>query len=126
MSNLLYIEFGIILQTAIFKIDDIKIFFERGKTMEIERYWIENIGHVLNEIRAVFGYTQEQVAERLGISRQQLINIEHGKNYMRLDNLLKLCAVYGIEPGQLFAQAGVDIKAKQTSLKAKAKGKPRP
>lgn len=94
--------------------------------MEIERYWIENIGHVLNEIRAVFGYTQEQVAERLGISRQQLINIEHGKNYMRLDNLLKLCAVYGIEPGQLFAQAGVEIKAKQSSLKAKAKPKGRP
>ena len=93
--------------------------------MEIERYWIENIGHVLNEIRAVFGYTQEQVAERLGISRQQLINIEHGKNYMRLDNLLKLCAVYGIEPGQLFAQAVVDIKAKQSSLKAKAKPKSR-
>lgn len=93
--------------------------------MEIERYWIENIGHVLNEIRAVFGYTQEQVAERLGISRQQLINIEHGKHFMRLDNLLRLCAVYGIEPGQLFAEAGVDIKAKQSSLKAKAKPKSR-
>ena len=26
--------------------------------MEIEQYWIENIGHVLNEIRADFGYTQ--------------------------------------------------------------------
>lgn len=94
--------------------------------MEIERYWIENIGHVLNEIRAVFGYTQEQVAEYLGISRQQLINIEHGKNYMRLDNLLKLCAVYGIEPGQLFAEAGVDIKAKQSSLKVKTKGRRKP
>ena len=98
--------------------------------MEIERYWIENIGHVLNEIRAVFGYTQEQVAERLGISRQQLINIEHGKNYMRLDNLLKLCAVYGIEPGQLVAQAGVEIKAQQNipkgRPKGKAKGRPRP
>lgn len=94
--------------------------------MEIEQYWIENIGHVLNEIRAVFGYTQEQVAKQLGISRQQLINIEHGKNYMRLDNLLKLCAVYGIEPGQLFAEAGVAINAKQTSLKAKPKGQSKP
>lgn len=117
----MYIEFGIILQTPIFEIGVIKN-IERSKAMEIEQYWIENIGHVLNEIRAVFGYTQEQVAKQLGISRQQLINIEHGKNYMRLDNLLKLCAVYGIEPGQLFAEAGVEI----STLKAKHKGQSRP
>ncbi len=45
--------------------------------------------------------TQKEVAELLGITRQTLSQIEHGKALPRMDTLNKACKVFGVQPGDL-------------------------
>ncbi|MDT0656337.1 helix-turn-helix domain-containing protein [Staphylococcus chromogenes] len=55
-----------------------------------------NLPSRLKELRKNNKMTQEEVAEKIHISRQTLSNWETGKNYPDLQNLLYLCELYNI------------------------------
>ena len=63
------------------------------------------IGKVLNRIRFERfknGFSQEYVANELKISQSFYSRVESGKNSLKLDLLLKLAALFGIPPEELF------------------------
>lgn len=55
------------------------------------------LGNRIKELRNAFNYTQEEVAEQLGISRQKYARIENGMNPITLDLLSKLAMVMQVQ-----------------------------
>ena len=51
----------------------------------------------IKSARVNAGLTQLQAAKKLGISKYTLSAWEQGKRYPRLDDMLKLCKLYGVE-----------------------------
>lgn len=51
------------------------------------------IGRRIKEIRNKFGYTREELSERLGVSPQFIANTEQGRHRLSYDNLAKLCGL---------------------------------
>ena len=55
----------------------------------------KNIGKRLKELRTIHGFTQQQVADYLGIDQSNYSKIEHGKRQLRKMSKLKaLCLLY--------------------------------
>lgn len=50
----------------------------------------------LRELRKINNYTQEQLAERLDISRSKVSSIENGKREMSINDAIKLAQLYKI------------------------------
>lgn len=57
----------------------------------------ETIGKQLKELRLSRGWRQVYVAERVGLSRSQISNIESGKRALTLNTLKKFCELYQID-----------------------------
>ena len=55
----------------------------------------------LRAARVNAGLTQDQVKEKTGISRSTLTGWESGKVLPRLDNLQRICDLYGIQIGDV-------------------------
>ena len=55
-----------------------------------------NMKITLKAARINAGFTQEQVEAESGISRSTLYRWEHGKGFPRVNDLDKLCRMYGI------------------------------
>ena len=54
------------------------------------------LGGRIKALRTAKNYTQEQVAEQLGISRQKYARIENGSNSITLDILAKVAKMLGV------------------------------
>ena len=67
--------------------------------METERH----IGRRIAEIRKQKGMTQEYIASLFGNTPQWLSNIEREVRPISADELAKLAAILGVEPGIFFA-----------------------
>lgn len=63
------------------------------------------IGMRLKSTRESLGYTQDQVAQHLGINRVQLSYYENGKREIDMDTLIKLADLYGYSRAY-FVQGG--------------------
>ena len=61
------------------------------------------VGNKLRAQRKRLGYTQEQVAEAIGITPAFMGHIERGERGMALDTLLPLCNVYHITMDYLWS-----------------------
>ncbi|MGX6978082.1 helix-turn-helix domain-containing protein [Vagococcus elongatus] len=55
-----------------------------------------DIGRKLKEARLASGMTQEQVAEKIGVSRQSISNWENEKNFPDIISVIHLSDVYGV------------------------------
>lgn len=55
-----------------------------------------NIAERLQELRKKAGYSQEQVAEKLGISRQAISKWESGQGKPEIDNIVRLTEIYEV------------------------------
>ena len=56
---------------------------------------IDKMGERLRELRLIYGFTQQQVADYLEIDQSHYSKIEHGKRYIRtLHQLEDLCDLY--------------------------------
>ena len=55
-----------------------------------------DIAERLQELRKKAGYSQEQVAEQLGLSRQAVSKWESGQGKPEIDNVVKLVELYGV------------------------------
>ena len=65
---------------------------------EIKTYFGKN----LKRIRKSKGFTQENLAERIGVERRQITRIETGKSYPSFNSLDNLCEVLETAPNELF------------------------
>lgn len=59
-------------------------------------------GKKIKEKRLQQSLTQEQLAERVGISPKSLSQIELGNNFISAENLEQLCNALNIQPKNLF------------------------
>lgn len=59
-------------------------------------------GKRIKELRKRANFTQEQIAELLGIYQKQVGNIETGTTFTTMANLEKLADVFGVEVKELF------------------------
>jgi len=56
----------------------------------------------IKELRASFGWTQEQLAEKLGVSRQTIISIENGRYNPSLELAYKIARSFQLSIEDVF------------------------
>lgn len=61
----------------------------------------ELLGCRIKALRSAKNFTQEQVADQIGISRQKYARIESGANSINLDILTKVADVLGVTIGDI-------------------------
>ena len=59
------------------------------------------LGDRIKALRTAKNYTQEQVADRLGISRQKYARVENGTNSITLDLLTKIAEMLDVTVGDI-------------------------
>lgn len=67
------------------------------------------IGNKLKQARLKAGFSQIQLAERIGLSEKHVSNIERGQNFPSLDTFFRLCEVFGLS----LSDFGINIQYKQ-------------
>ena len=78
-----------------------------------------SLGERLQDLRAKAGYSQEQLANLLGVSRQAISKWEGDQGKPELDNILKLAEIYRVSTDYVLRGAAVP-----TSV-AEREGRPR-
>lgn len=76
----------------------------------MKTYNVEETAARTRELRARFGYTQETVAELIGVERSYLSRIENGVKGCSVDILIRLAEVYDVSLDYLVAGKDVDGK----------------
>ena len=66
------------------------------------------LGARIKFLREKTGYSQEFLAEELGLSRQAIINIEGGKRKIDSFELFELCRLFGIQAQELLEEQKVE------------------
>lgn len=61
----------------------------------------QKIGHFIKELRTENGFTQEQLAEALGVTNRSVSRWENGNNMPDLDLLIELAKVFDVGVGEL-------------------------
>lgn len=61
----------------------------------------ELLGERIKALRSAGNFTQEQIADQIGISRQKYARIESGTNNITLDILAKIANVLGVQVGDI-------------------------
>lgn len=56
----------------------------------------------IREVREAQGWTQQELAERAGVSRQSIISIERGRYVPSLPLALRLAAIFSCATDELF------------------------
>lgn len=74
---------------------------------------LKRLGYRLKKAREQIGLTQNQVAQVLEISREQVSYYEGGKREMGVNDLLKFADVYGLPP-EYFLELEEDMTQKPT------------
>jgi transcriptional regulator with XRE-family HTH domain len=79
----------------------------KNKAKDVDRI----IGSNIKVARALSGLTQQQLAENIGISFQQIQKYEKGTNRVSASTLLKIAEIMEVAPESFFAgTAGADQK----------------
>jgi len=73
-----------------------------------------NIGSVIKNCRINLGWTQKHLAKEIGLSREYVSMLEHGKRTLSLDGLYKVAATFGKNASELLAE--VDQENKKLEL----------
>ena len=63
-----------------------------------------SFGKVLKDFRVKKGYTQETMAEKLGISLKYISRIENGNNGVKTQNLIQYMNILGVPPDTLYGK----------------------
>lgn len=72
---------------------------------------MNNLGERLYELRKDKKLSQEEVAEKLNVTRQTISKWETDQSMPDFDKVVPLCELYGITPDELF----IELKEKETS-----------
>ena len=63
----------------------------------------KKIGNNLKEARKFKGFTQKEVAEKMGMTQQQYSRFENGVFELNYQQILFLCQIYEVTPNELFS-----------------------
>jgi len=66
-------------------------------------YILQILGKNIRKYRKLKGLTLEKLAEKLDITHQNLSNLEHGKNFLKIQTLEKICNALEVSPSALFS-----------------------
>ncbi len=72
----------------------------------------DRIAGILKERREELGYTQQQVADEVGMELQQYQRYEHGKQLLcnaRMKQGLRICAALELDPFEICFENGKDV-----------------
>ena len=72
---------------------------------------MNNLGERLFKLRRDKKLSQEEVAEKLNVTRQTISKWETDQSVPDFDKIVPLCELYGITPNELF----IELKEKETS-----------
>ncbi|WP_080848335.1 helix-turn-helix transcriptional regulator [Cytobacillus gottheilii] len=64
----------------------------------------------LPELRKTFGYSQERLAAKLGVSRQTIISIEKGKYFPSLPLAFEIASAFETTIEHVFIYEGSNLK----------------
>lgn len=82
-----------------------------------ETEFLKDMGQRILVRRKALRMTQEEMAEKLGVSTQMISNLELGKKAIRPDNLAKVCALLGLSADYILTgastQTAVDAVAEK-------------
>ena len=73
-----------------------------GKPQEVDRH----VARRIRERRVMLGLTQQQVAERVGVTYQQVYKYEKGENCISVGCLHRIAQALGVGPGYFFDGLG--------------------
>ena len=76
-----------------------------------------NLAENLKKIRKENNLSQEQLAEKLGVSRQSVSKWEAGQAYPEMDKVLQICKLFNLNMDELFNQ---DVKEVNEVKESKA------
>ncbi len=65
------------------------------------KYDRKKVGDVLQRHRKAIGFTQDQMAEKIGVSQNFYARIEAGASGMSIETLMSICTVLLITPNDL-------------------------
>ena len=85
----------------------------------------EQIAERLQKLRKEHGYSQEQLADELGVSRQAVSKWERGEASPDTDNLIALARLYNISVDNLLFENGVQQPAAESPAEEPVKVKRR-
>lgn len=68
-----------------------------GKKLYIE------LGKCMRDARISKDFTQQEVADRLGVSRQTITHWESGRRCVYIDDLFKYCDILGVDVNDVIA-----------------------
>ncbi len=74
-----------------------------------------NLSENLKKIRKENNLSQEQLAEKLGVSRQSVSKWESGQAYPEMDKMLQLCEMFNLNMDDLLNQDIKDVNSKKKS-----------
>lgn len=74
------------------------------------------IGKRITKIREDMGMTKEEFAKHLGISGQYLGTVEHGKSYLSIDKLKKLCDFTNLSADYILFGKDSTVKTKAQNM----------
>ncbi len=83
---------------------------------------MSNIGKTIKKIRAERGMTQEQLAERLHVTRQAVSNWEQGKTQPDVETLSSMAEVFEVSVEELIYGNGAHKESKIVIEKTTEKG----
>ena len=83
-----------------------------------------NLNERLQDLRKKAGYSQEQLAELLGISRQAVSKWESGQGNPDIDNIIKLTKIYQISADYILLGLEREPKAEAAPLPPKKEQSP--
>ncbi|MCR5080322.1 MAG: helix-turn-helix domain-containing protein [Treponema sp.] len=70
----------------------------------------ETLGNNIHQFRLKKNLTQEQLAEKTGITTITLSKLENGKSWISLETLEKIISVLEVKPYQLFIETQVEYR----------------
>ena len=76
----------------------------RGTPQDVDRH----VGARIRERRTMLGLTQQQVAERIGVTYQQAHKYEAGANRLSAGRLYQIAQALGVEPAYFFEGLGAE------------------
>lgn len=74
-----------------------------------------NFADNLKKIRKESGLSQEELADKLGVSRQSISKWESSQAYPEMDKVLQLCNIFNLKVDELLNQDIKDVKDRQES-----------
>ncbi len=80
-----------------------------GHTAGVELLYKE-FGRLLRKSRSDAKLTQGQVAERVGLTRTSITNIERGRQHVGLHQLFLLAAAVGVQPADLLPSGSAALE----------------